>query len=105
MCNGEPKGREVVADVFMAEREAVTFLEEELIKLTVKCSSIVSNEKPMLLCMVWSKKSYNSDRFRVQMKSLWKVKKKFDIQIAGQNLFLIIFENDDDLETILEGRP
>ncbi|MBA0624687.1 hypothetical protein Gohar_024820 [Gossypium harknessii] len=27
------------------------------------------------------------------------------MQVVGQNLFLISFENEDDLETILEGRP
>ncbi|MBA0776259.1 hypothetical protein Gotri_011274 [Gossypium trilobum] len=27
------------------------------------------------------------------------------MQVVGQNLFLILFENEDDLETILEGRP
>lgn len=39
------------------------------------------------------------------MKSIWKTKKKFEIQIAGQNLFTISFEDKEDLEQILEGRP
>lgn len=94
----------MVACTLIAEKEVVSFLEEELIKLSVKSSSIVLTEKPTLLCMFWSKKSYNLDSFRAQMMSLWKVKTKVDIQIAGQNLFLIIVENDDDLDTILEGR-
>ncbi|MFQ6648036.1 hypothetical protein Gotur_021851 [Gossypium turneri] len=32
-------------------------------------------------------------------------KKKFEIQMARQNLFLIVFELEEDLELIMEGRP
>ncbi|MFQ6641427.1 hypothetical protein Gotur_016322 [Gossypium turneri] len=39
------------------------------------------------------------------MKSLWKTEKKFEIQTARQNLFLIAFETEEDLELIMEGRP
>ncbi|MBA0789187.1 hypothetical protein Gotri_026225, partial [Gossypium trilobum] len=39
------------------------------------------------------------------MRSIWKARKKFEIQMVGQNLFLIIFELVEDLEMILEGRP
>ncbi|MFQ6650879.1 hypothetical protein Gotur_022287, partial [Gossypium turneri] len=39
------------------------------------------------------------------MKSIWKTKKKFEIQMAGQNLFLIVFELEEYLELIMEGRP
>lgn len=38
------------------------------------------------------------------MKSIWKSKKKVDIQVAGQNLFLISFDLEEDLEMIMEGR-
>ncbi|KAK5833590.1 hypothetical protein PVK06_017438 [Gossypium arboreum] len=38
-------------------------------------------------------------------RSIWKTRKKFEIQVVGQILFLISFENEDDLETILEGQP
>lgn len=50
-------------------------------------------------------KSYNPDSFHAQMKFIWKTKKKFDIKVAGQNLFLIEFEALNDLESIFEGRP
>ncbi|KAK5824411.1 hypothetical protein PVK06_019183 [Gossypium arboreum] len=39
------------------------------------------------------------------MKSIWKTKKKFEIQLAGQNLFLIVFDSEEDLETVTEGQP
>ncbi|MBA0628968.1 hypothetical protein Godav_023596 [Gossypium davidsonii] len=39
------------------------------------------------------------------MKSLRKTKKKFEIQTAGLNLYLIVFELEEDLELIMEGRP
>ncbi|MBA0828290.1 hypothetical protein Goarm_012982 [Gossypium armourianum] len=29
----------------------------------------------------------------------------FEIQVAGQNLFMILFEEEEDLETILKGQP
>ncbi|KAK5795104.1 hypothetical protein PVK06_036361 [Gossypium arboreum] len=33
------------------------------------------------------------------------MKKKFEIQLAGQNLFLIMFDSEKDLETVMEGQP
>lgn len=33
------------------------------------------------------------------------MKKKYEIQMAGQNLFMISFEDKNDLEMIMEGRP
>ncbi|MBA0663629.1 hypothetical protein Goklo_003733 [Gossypium klotzschianum] len=38
------------------------------------------------------------------MRSIWKIKKKFEIQSVGQNLFIIVFDLEEDLETILEGQ-
>ncbi|KAK5774644.1 hypothetical protein PVK06_042500 [Gossypium arboreum] len=32
-------------------------------------------------------------------------KEKFELQLARQNLFLIVFEIEEDLETVLEGQP
>ncbi|MBA0696867.1 hypothetical protein Goari_003388 [Gossypium aridum] len=51
------------------------------------------------------KKLYKLESFRAHMKSIWKTRKKFEIQMVGQNLFLMGFELADDLELILEGRP
>lgn len=48
---------------------------------------------------------YNLDSFKAQMKSLWKTKKKLDIQSAGPNLFITSFEEPCDMELILEGCP
>ncbi|MBA0761067.1 hypothetical protein Gotri_023766, partial [Gossypium trilobum] len=45
---------------------------------------VVPNVKPTLLCTIWIEKSYNPDR---------------------QNFFLIVFDTEEDLETIMEGRP
>lgn len=42
---------------------------------------------------------------RAQLKSLRKIKKKFDIKVAGPNLFLIEFELEDYLEVVMAGRP
>lgn len=39
------------------------------------------------------------------MKCIWKTKRKFDIRVVGPNLFIVEFEDLDDLESILEGRP
>ncbi|PPS15616.1 hypothetical protein GOBAR_AA04967 [Gossypium barbadense] len=85
-------------------RDEISLL-EELVQLTVKSSLVVPSESPTLLCSVWTRKSYNPDSFRAQLKSIWKTRKKFEIQVAGQNLFLISFEIEDDLEMILKGRP
>ncbi|MBA0748181.1 hypothetical protein Gogos_005028 [Gossypium gossypioides] len=85
--------------------DEISLLAEELIQLSVKSSMVVPSEKPTLLCTIWTRKSYNPDSFRSQMKSIWKTRKKFEIQLAGQNLFLIVFETEEDLETIMEGRP
>ncbi|MBA0703067.1 hypothetical protein Goari_020450, partial [Gossypium aridum] len=85
-------------------RDEISLLAEELIQLTVKGSKVVPNSKPTLICTVWTEKLYNPESFRAQMKSIWKTKKKFEIQRVGQNLFLIVFELEEDLESIMEGR-
>ncbi|MBA0753721.1 hypothetical protein Gogos_019846 [Gossypium gossypioides] len=86
-------------------RDEISLLVEELIQLSVKGSKVVPNSKPTLICTVWTEKLYNPKNFRAQMKSIWKTKKKFEIQRVGQNLFLIVFELEEDLESIIEGRP
>ncbi|KAH1057211.1 hypothetical protein J1N35_035276, partial [Gossypium stocksii] len=77
----------------------------ELIQLSMKGSKVVPSPKPTLICMVWTKKLYNPESFKAQIKSIWKTRKKFEIQMVGQNLFLIVLELEEDLETIMEGRP
>ncbi|MBA0872368.1 hypothetical protein Goshw_012404, partial [Gossypium schwendimanii] len=86
-------------------RDEISLIEEELVQLSVKSSLVIPSDKSALLCFIWTKKSYNLDSFRAQLKSIWKIKKKFDIEVEGQNLFLISFENEDDMEIIMEGRP
>ncbi|MBA0715886.1 hypothetical protein Golax_014762, partial [Gossypium laxum] len=49
------------------ERDEISLLEEELIQLSVKSLLVVTNGKPTL-CIVWTKKSYNPDSFRAQLK-------------------------------------
>lgn len=57
----------------------VDLLEEELIHLSVKSVVVNIPDKPSLICTVWTKKSYNSNSLRAQMRCIWKTKKKFDI--------------------------
>ncbi|MFQ6650220.1 hypothetical protein Gotur_022847 [Gossypium turneri] len=85
--------------------DEVSLLAEELIQLSVKSSMVDPNEKSTLICTIWTEKSYNPDSFKVQMKSIWKTKRKFEIQSVGQNLFMIVFELEEDLETVMEGQP
>ncbi|MBA0694392.1 hypothetical protein Goari_004694, partial [Gossypium aridum] len=87
------------------KRDEISLLTEELIQLSVNGSKVVLIEKPTLICTIWTEKLYNLESFRAQMKSLWKTKKKFEIQTAEQNLFLIVFELEEYLELIMEGRP
>ncbi|MBA0780548.1 hypothetical protein Gotri_004639 [Gossypium trilobum] len=70
----------------------------------MKSSLVVPNGKLTLLGTVWTMKTYNSDRFRAQLKSIWKTKKKFEIKISSLNLFMIEFEEEEDLELILVER-
>ncbi|KAK5826290.1 hypothetical protein PVK06_021207 [Gossypium arboreum] len=83
--------------------DKISFLAEEFVQSSVKSSMVVPSEKPTLLCTIWIEKSYNPDSFRAQMKSIWKTRKKIEIQLAGQNLFLIVFETKEDLKTVIEG--
>ncbi|MBA0624394.1 hypothetical protein Godav_009763, partial [Gossypium davidsonii] len=57
------------------ERHEISLLEEELVQLTAKSSKVILGDSPTLLCSV-----------------------------AGQSLFLISFDSEDDLELVLEGR-
>ncbi|PPD82268.1 hypothetical protein GOBAR_DD20794 [Gossypium barbadense] len=86
-------------------RDEISPLAEELVQSSVKGSMVVPSSKPTLICTVWTEKLYNTYKFRAHMKGIWKTRKKFEIQVAGQNLFLIIFKMEDDLELILEGGP
>ncbi|MBA0770305.1 hypothetical protein Gotri_018960 [Gossypium trilobum] len=52
------------------ERDEISLLEEELIQLSVKSLLVVTDGKPTL-CIVWTKKSYNPDSFRAQLKNYW----------------------------------
>ncbi|KAK5785355.1 hypothetical protein PVK06_039929 [Gossypium arboreum] len=87
------------------EGDEISLLAEELIQLSVKSSRVEPSKKPTLICTIWTKKSYNPGSFRAQMKNIGKTKKKFEINLAGQNLFLLVFETVEDLETVLEGQP
>ncbi|MBA0809184.1 hypothetical protein Gohar_024856 [Gossypium harknessii] len=89
----------------MEDGNELALLEEELIQLTVKSSLVVPSENSTLICFVWTRKTYNLDSLRAQLRSIWKTKKKFEILVAGQNLFIISFKDEDDLEHIMEGRP
>lgn len=91
--------------VYGLDSEDISLLEEELVQLSVKSSKIIPSDSLTLLCFVWTKKTYNPDSFRAQMKSLWNTMKKFEIKGAGQNLFIIQFECANDLELIMDGRP
>ncbi|MBA0769047.1 hypothetical protein Gotri_017815, partial [Gossypium trilobum] len=93
------------AVVTVERGEEISLLAEELVMLSVKGSRVVPSSKPTLICTVWTKKLYNPDSFRAHMKSIWKTRRKFEIQMVGQNLFSIFFKLADDLELILEGRP
>ncbi|MBA0844824.1 hypothetical protein Goarm_023093 [Gossypium armourianum] len=86
-------------------RDEISLLAEELIQLSVKESMVVPSGKPTLICTIWTEKFYNPESFKAQMRSIWKTRKNFEILNAGQNLFLIEFDLDEDLEAIMEGRP
>ncbi|KAH1057617.1 hypothetical protein J1N35_035682 [Gossypium stocksii] len=60
--------------------DEISLLAEELIQLTVKSSIIEPSEKPTLIYTIWTVKSYNPDSFKAQMKSIWKTRRKFEIQ-------------------------
>ncbi|KAH1048011.1 hypothetical protein J1N35_038795 [Gossypium stocksii] len=85
--------------------DEISLLAEELIHLSVKRPKVVPTDKLTLISSVWTKKSFNPESFKAQLKSMWKTKKKFKIQVASQNLFLIIFYSEEDLETVMKGRP
>lgn len=87
------------------EKDKISLLEKELIKLSVKSSSIFFQGKLTLLCSVWTWKSYNPDSFHAQMRNIWKTREKFEIRVAVQNLFTILFDEKGDLERIIYGRP
>ncbi|MBA0661973.1 hypothetical protein Goklo_006183, partial [Gossypium klotzschianum] len=85
--------------------DEISLLTDELIQLSVKSSMVEPSGNFSLIYSIWTKKSYNQDSFKAQMRSIWKTKKKFVIQVVGQNLFLIEFELEEDLETVMEGQP
>ncbi|MFQ6657039.1 hypothetical protein Gotur_026878 [Gossypium turneri] len=85
--------------------DEISLLAKELIQLTVKSSLVVLKSNLSLLCSVWSRKSYKPDSFHAQLRSIWKTRRKFEIQVVVQNLFQISFEEENNLEMIMEDRP
>lgn len=52
---------------FMAlKNDEISLFEEELLQLSVRGSLVSSSNKPSSVCFVWTKKSYNPDRFRLK---------------------------------------
>lgn len=62
--------------VVMAMDE-ISLLEDEFIQLTVRSSLIKPKGNKTSISSVWTKKIFNPDSFREQMKSIWKASKKF----------------------------
>lgn len=60
-------------------KEDIALFKEEMVQLSVGSSLVVPPDKSSLVCMDSTKKSFNADNFRDQMRSIWKTKKKFDI--------------------------
>ncbi|PPR87948.1 hypothetical protein GOBAR_AA32742 [Gossypium barbadense] len=85
--------------------EEISLLADELIQLKVKSSLVTPRSSFSFLCSVWTSKNYSPDSFLAQVRSIWKTRRKFKIYTAGQNLFQIVFEDEDDLEAIMNGRP
>ncbi|KAK5776792.1 hypothetical protein PVK06_044757 [Gossypium arboreum] len=71
----------------MEYRNEIALLKEELIQLTVKSSLVVPSENLTLICLVWTRKTYNLDSLRAQLRSIWKTKKKFEILVAVGSTF------------------
>lgn len=86
------------------ERDEFPFLEEVMVQLLVRSSLLIPRDCSTLLCSIWTKRLYNPDNFHAQMKFLRKTKKRFEIKLVGLNLFMIEFEDADDLESNLKGR-
>ncbi|MBA0868097.1 hypothetical protein Goshw_008737, partial [Gossypium schwendimanii] len=55
------------------------------------------------LALLEEEKTYNPNSLIAQLRSICKTKKKFEILVAGQNLFIISFEDENDFEHIMEG--
>ncbi|MBA0677898.1 hypothetical protein Goari_019277, partial [Gossypium aridum] len=86
-------------------KDEIFLLKEKLVQLSVKSSPMVLVGNLSLICSVWTKKSYNPDIFKVQLRSIWNMTRKFEIKVVGQNLFLIPFGSEEDLDGIIEGKP
>ncbi|MBA0673396.1 hypothetical protein Goklo_029355 [Gossypium klotzschianum] len=50
--------------------DEISLLTEELIQLSVKSSMVEPNGNFSLICFIWTKKSYNQDSFKAQMRSI-----------------------------------
>lgn len=67
------------------EDDEITLLGEELAKLSIKSSLMNPLNDKTLIGSLWTNKTYNLVSFCAHMKAIWKVRRKFDIQSAGQN--------------------
>lgn len=72
--------------------------------MTVKNSLVFPSDNLSLLCSLWTRKMFNPDHLRAQLKSIWKTERRFEFEKVGQNLFLLIFYLEEDLELVMEGK-
>lgn len=87
------------------EGNEIHLLEAELAQLSVKSLKILPDKNPSLLCTVWTRKKFHPGSIRAQMLSIWKLKKKVDFQLIRQNLYKLVFDLEEDMESILVGQP
>lgn len=50
--------------------DEISLKEEELAQLSIKSLKVVLNNALTLICSIWTKKAYNPNSFRAQMKSI-----------------------------------
>lgn len=85
--------------------DEITLLEDELQQLSVRSSIVAPKEGPYVDLLSLDKKTLQSRQFFSTIKSIWKTNRKFEIEVVGQDLFLISFEDEEYLEFVLEGCP
>ncbi|GAV65310.1 DUF4283 domain-containing protein, partial [Cephalotus follicularis] len=88
--------------------EHLKLTDEEEKDISVDDSMIDNNDPKGFYCLIgslWKLKYFNKEVLKNRMQSLWRTQYGLKIREVGNNLFLFMFNNDEDRWRVLKSRP
>ncbi|XP_042944639.1 uncharacterized protein LOC122278524 [Carya illinoinensis] len=72
---------------------------------SIDLEDAAQKEERRLVCKLWSNRRVGKEVVRSTMTKIWKVSSSFSFQEVSTNLFVIVFECQEDARRVLKGKP